>query len=969
MVNARPLLRYAFVSVLRNRSRSLYAVLGIALSTALVAGSLIAVDTSASRMFHMAIDPTMVDFVGNDRDFVPSTGYNFSRSQQVVDEIQRIEGIKQATYWVRSNNWILRNEDGKEYLSSQGGSYLAFVDTDCESLLAANNIRGEMPVAGSVAIPESVAQGLDLGLGDEIVCSLEVVGFLFDPVLEEYVYDIAHLNLTFPVSRIWTQDKSVLPYEENRPDLLDESVVYINNIDGLEPVVFDLSSYPSVMNASVLGLLSSTPSEPSLAYLVWTDRDTILSPADVQGSIEKLVSIEARINEIGDEYAFHVGTTRLVNQLRAFESDFEALTYLFIVLSIPVSVLGVYLSVVGVDMGANSRRREAGLLRARGATDKFIRSYLAIEAVVLGATASIAGLLVGVAASRIMFGDVGASSLGQVFSDFSWADLGIRPVTAEIAGLFGTSLMFLASLRSFRSASAVTVRESIRHHSDLTSRDDYSPEVDITLVVFSLFSIACMLLTADAAQDRGWSWMTETVLGLVLMWGILIFPLMPFFLSFGAVRLLTRGSRKLYSGSARLVKPWTRELHHLVRRNVLRNPRRASSMGVIIALALASGLFVSITMESTIEYQRSVVAYGTGSDIKIDGHWHGSREFSGRQLDLSKLSVLSAIDGVRASSSNILVKARLPYGGTSADLWVAVINSTDYERTVEPNDGYFSKGDSRMLDKLRINGNALVTEEALRTHYLAVGDPLLVNVSHSSWSQGNLVEVNREFSLKMIGTVKGLPGLATADVFVDRRSMEDMFGEGIDMTDFYVISVLSLSNGADSKTVEDAAASVFAEAGLDPDVLVAKELISRTERDPYVRSTRSFLSMEYTLCLAMMFVGVSLLIFVSVGDRERELACIMARGSSDSQMRRILMGESIAIMVPCVLIGATVGLLASFLFNTLNPSPIVPRTMEFGEVSWVLLAVSVISVLTSSLLATVRAGRVRLAEILRIRGG
>jgi ABC-type lipoprotein release transport system permease subunit len=132
---------------------------------------------------------------------------------------------------------------------------------------------------------------------------------------------------------------------------------------------------------------------------------------------------------------------------------------------------------------------------------------------------------------------------------------------------------------------------------------------------------------------------------------------------------------------------------------------------------------------------------------------------------------------------------------------------------------------------------------------------------------------------------------------------------------------------------------------------------------------KGFLYMEYALSIAIMFVGVSLLIFVSVGDREREFACIIARGSSSSQMRRILMGESITLMILGVVVGMSVGLLAAYLFNTLNPSSIVPRTMEFAGVSWAMLLVSVASILVSSLLATTRAGKVRLAEVLRIRGG
>jgi len=244
-----------------------------------------------------------------------------------------------------------------------------------------------------------------------------------------------------------------------------------------------------------------------------------------------------------------------------------------------------------------------------------------------------------------------------------------------------------------------------------------------------------------------------------------------------------------------------------------------------------------------------------------------------------------------------------------------------------------------------------------------------VNVSYSYWSQGIRNEASHEFLLKVIGAVKGMPGLPSADLFVDMRSVERLFDHNIDRTAFYVDSIISLSKGADPHAVGDDAASVFSEVGLKPELYIAADQIAHAGHDPADGALRGYLYMEYALSIAIMFVGVSLLIFVSVGDRERELASIMARGSSSSQMRRILMGESITLMILGVVIGSLVGLLAAYLFNTLNPSELVPRTMEFAGVSWAMVLVSVASILISSLLATIRAGKVRLAEVLRIRGG
>ncbi len=83
------------------------------------------------------------------------------------------------------------------------------------------------------------------------------------------------------------------------------------------------------------------------------------------------------------------------------------------------------------------------------------------------------------------------------------------------------------------------------------------------------------------------------------------------------------------------------------------------------------------------------------------------------------------------------------------------------------------------------------------------------------------------------------------------------------------------------------------------------------------------------------------------------------------------MGESISLMSLGLLVGVSVGILTAYLFNTLwgTESAMFDKRMVFTGISWLVLAASVGSLLVASLLATSRAGKVRLAEVLRIRGG
>jgi ABC-type antimicrobial peptide transport system permease subunit len=226
--------------------------------------------------------------------------------------------------------------------------------------------------------------------------------------------------------------------------------------------------------------------------------------------------------------------------------------------------------------------------------------------------------------------------------------------------------------------------------------------------------------------------------------------------------------------------------------------------------------------------------------------------------------------------------------------------------------------------------------------------------------------------MSIIGIVKPLPGLGYSDMIADKDSVTWIPAKDFKNTFYNLGALIKVESGADSSDVATAALQVFQEANLSANAYVLKDEIAALHSDPAFGALADFLYMEYAMSIGIMSVGVGLIIFVSVTDREHELACIMARGSSGSQMRKILMGESFSLMILGLIVGATVGVLTAYLFNTLTQpgsSTGPPREMVFTYVSWLLLVVSVASLVVASLIATARAGRMKLAEVLRIRGG
>jgi ABC-type antimicrobial peptide transport system permease subunit len=228
------------------------------------------------------------------------------------------------------------------------------------------------------------------------------------------------------------------------------------------------------------------------------------------------------------------------------------------------------------------------------------------------------------------------------------------------------------------------------------------------------------------------------------------------------------------------------------------------------------------------------------------------------------------------------------------------------------------------------------------------------------------------WNVTVVGLMKGLPGLPDVDAIVDHRTLT--FASDENLTGLYhnYGAFIDVAGGADPHKVADAAVGLSERMNLTCSSSILQNELDALDREPTFASLASFLYMEYALSIVIMTIGVGLLIFVSVYDRENELACIMARGASGGQLRKILMGESMSLMILGLAVGASVGILAAYLFNTLSGEglhSVVERKTVFTLVSFSIVLSSIAAMLVASLLATARAGRIKLAEALRIRGG
>jgi putative ABC transport system permease protein len=925
-------------------------MMGIVLAVSLIAGSSIAVDSSAYGVLRAALDSIPVDFQATYN--TQNWDYQESWFSQTIDTIKTIRYIEEASPVAYSTgNWDAHRTDQQAVL--WGYDPVMWLPADSTKIIESYRITGTLPTPGTVAISEYLALDLMLDVGDSVALTYTSYTYNWDPVNFTYVYEYTYYNFTFPVSQIWTQDTSAQKQYDGYYYSLSPGQVRI--LDSMDPVILNMEDAYSVL--SVINSENPYTAYTQVTILIWVDRNEAINLGNIGASIQRLEYVYGRLSyysTIGGGYYISYGS--LLNALQSLQSDFESKKLLFFGLSLPVVALGTYLSLVGIDLGLTARRREVGILKSRGASKRQVFSAMFFESVILGVGSGLIGLLLGVLVSRFILGS--AATLWQERDvPTQLTDVLVSEWTVSVTILFSIFLMVASSYRPMRRASKMDVAEALHQFTAKTTKLEYKPLWDIAALVLVANSIISILWSPSGGFESQGSFIVTIVLSVLWIIGLSCLPLVPFLLAVSSVRLVTRGSRKIYAKFTWLFKKWTGELHHLVDRNIVRNPKRASNVCIIVALALAFGLFISITMESYMNYQVNLVKYDVGADVKVSGwsSWNVT-EFG---ASMEELDAIGSIEGV---ADHTIYYTTSFVSGFGYYAGVGVIHADEYLRVVDPGDRWFPEKGDHVLEELQQNGTVIVDENTASYMYILVGDVIPVTIE----TREPYAQV--QFSLTVIGFCSGMPGLYD-DMYVDNQTLAWLEGQAYQGSAGAFVDV---AKGADHTEVGQAVLTAFTDEGFSANVLVAEDELATMSSSLEFGPLRDFLYMEYVLSFIIMTVGVGLIIFVTVWDRERELACIMARGASGSQMRKILMGESFTLMVIGVLIGAIVGLLTAWIFSTLIAESFyeeVEYVMVFSKISLVILLSSVVAFVFATLLATLRAGKIKLAEVLRVRGG
>lgn len=613
------------------------------------------------------------------------------------------------------------------------------------------------------------------------------------------------------------------------------------------------------------------------------DRDRYLDPYDIGASLSRLGQIEASISSRSSQYDANV-ISNLELTLTLYQFTQLGMNLQFVSLSLPIFLLAYFTGTMVSDVGYNFRRREIGLLLTKGYQNHTIKRMFLIEGALVGGIAGAVSIFLGTAAAYYVLGITGVNFVTAVLSN------SVAIILSIIVGMF---LGLFSVWRPAGRASKLEILDALKQYIYVEDVSEYKRLLPTISLILGSYKIIVWLLGIDISGLFGSiSFGNFAIALLIIAWlmvdGILN-TLGPLLFLYGATRVFMKGSLRFQEAVVNAGRRFFGAFGNLATRNVKRNPARTASLVFIIALIVSYGIFATGSLYSQADYIERSARYDVGADVRLQLN-------AGTNMT-EMLEAVVDYDGVEDATPEYQLDLRvgttqIETRGIRPDEWTDV--------------GYWEPewflGDiTEMMDNLG-NDGIIISRDIAKRLELNVGDTIYVDGPFGSGRYGL--------------TIVGLIGYLTV---IEVAIAGFTFSTGGDY-----VSIVSETFLNDSMLIHTSTANVLIDT--DPNVngtvlqqqlLLDFEDVFRTfsvtsEISDYQSSPlRSgstkiqWLAISFAVILAM--VGTGLVVYLTLREKDAEIALLSVRGFSKWQLFKTLLAEVMVTVLFALLLGVFVG--------------------------------------------------------------
>ncbi len=553
------------------------------------------------------------------------------------------------------------------------------------------------------------------------------------------------------------------------------------------------------------------------------------------------------------------------------------------------------------------RTREFGTLRTLGASRRQVRRSIMIESFVIGAVASVIGLVVGLGLALLLFALFNAAG-------FTLPNTGIvlRPRTVIVAILVGVIVTMLASLRPAIRATRVEPIAAVREGATLPE-GRFAKYRTSTSIATAALGVIALLIGLFVAKGTG------AVLGLMGLGAVLIF--------IGVALLSSRFVPVLATWLGWPATKIAGTMGELARDNAARNPQRTASTASALMIGLALVTLVSLLSAGIISNFKGAVNDIFTGDYAITAQNNFSPISKSVGEAAGRTPGVIAVGNVRAGEGRVL--------GSNEQLTAV---NPQAAAVIKLN---WTHGSQALFATLGANG-AFVDNGYASKHHLSVGSPLAVTTPDG----GHIPLV-----------VKGIFKPPSGGSPFGPVTMSDTTWDRFYSQPQNLYTLVKITGG--ETAANEAALNRRLRAFPDAKVQTRQKFI-----DNQISGLSSVLNILYVLLALSIIVslfGIVNTLVLSVFERTREIGMLRAVGTSRRQIRRMIRHESVIT----ALIGSVIGIALGIAFGALLAARVssIAFTIPVGSLIIFLIASWIVGLLAAIFPAR-RASRLQPLEAL-----
>jgi putative ABC transport system permease protein len=536
-------------------------------------------------------------------------------------------------------------------------------------------------------------------------------------------------------------------------------------------------------------------------------------------------------------------------------------------LSLALTIFGAIALLVGIFVISNTfsilvaqRTKELALLRALGASRAQVLGSVLLEASLVGAAASVLGLLGGIGLSQGVTAGLRASGASLPNSR-----LVIEPDTIVIALAIGVAVTLLASLLPALRATRVPPLAALR-------------DVAIDRSSLSRFRIgAGALALVVGAVNLSVAWRSAGDTSIILQVGIGGGLAVVGFLVIGPV-LAGRTVRVLGSPLPRFRGVTGR----LATENAARSPKRTSATASAVVVGVALVVFIQVFASSASKSVSTEVNRGFNADFVVNTKQTGLQIAGG--IPSSVAGTVSAVPGVDVVSPLGFGSIGIQYpDGKTATHFVTAIDPKAIGQVLTPR---MEHGRVEDLD----DDGAFVDKYVAQDHDIHLGDRIVVIAPGGA---------TKALQVQGIGDDRNLLGLVT----LTRASYQSISPQ---LVDIQVAGKVKPGEDVDTviRRVQHALDGLPSVQVLDREGFIGSIV---DQISSYITLIRGLLLLSIITAL----FGIANTLSLSINERTRELGLLRAVGMDRTDVRSAVRWEALLISVLGALVGISMGIVLS----------------------------------------------------------